>query len=80
MLVMENKQRIILVIQIMTNSLMTLPQVNLLQKNLVMMTQAMLLMEIRQMTMKAARKKIMKMTSNKQEKALLVHGKAILLT
>ena len=38
MLVMENKQRIILVIQIMTNNLVTLIQVNLRQKKLVMMT------------------------------------------
>jgi hypothetical protein len=36
---MMKKQKIILVIQIMTNSLMTLLQVNLRRMNLVMMTQ-----------------------------------------
>jgi len=43
----------------------------MIQKNLVMMTRAILLMEIGQVTMKAASKKIMKkMTLNKQHKIL----------
>ena len=47
---------------------MILLQVNLRQKNLVMMTQAILMREIRPMTMKTARKlKMEKMTPNNKQ-------------
>jgi len=56
MLVMENKQRIILVIQIMTNNLVTLIQVNLRQKKLVMMTLTIPMRETCQTRVETARK------------------------